>query len=125
MSIKTSNKVVSDLSKLELFDGTNYHRWSQKLLIFFEKLEVNYVLTIDPSSDPSTTIPTPYNLESMGFSAVAVDQVNKVSIVDLEKYVKDNKTVCGHLLNHMLDPMFNLFMAQKSANDIWSILESR
>ncbi|KAH6793866.1 hypothetical protein C2S52_004343 [Perilla frutescens var. hirtella] len=40
--------------KLEPLDGANYKRWSQKLLIFFEQLEVDYVLFSDPSeeSDP-------------------------------------------------------------------------
>ena len=37
-------KPLLDLSKLEPLDGTNYKRWSQKMLIFFEQLEVDYVL---------------------------------------------------------------------------------
>lgn len=53
LSIKTSNNVLLDLSKLEPLNGTNYRRWSsQKLLIFFEQLEVDYVLTVDPPFDP-------------------------------------------------------------------------
>ncbi|KAA0061124.1 ty1-copia retrotransposon protein [Cucumis melo var. makuwa] len=59
MSIKTSNKILPDLSKLEPLDETNYRRWSKKLLIFFEQLEVDYVLTTDlPSSDPPATTST-------------------------------------------------------------------
>jgi len=38
------NKALPDLSKLEYLDGTKYKCWSQKLLIFFEQLEVDYVL---------------------------------------------------------------------------------
>ncbi|KAA0038001.1 ty1-copia retrotransposon protein [Cucumis melo var. makuwa] len=54
-----------DLSKLEPLDGTNYRRWSQKLLILFEQLEVDYVLTTDlPSSDPPATTSTSSDLES-------------------------------------------------------------
>ncbi|KAA0058501.1 ty1-copia retrotransposon protein [Cucumis melo var. makuwa] len=65
MSIKTSNKILSDLSKLEPLDGMNYRRWSQKLLIFFEQLEVDYVLTTDPpSSDLPTTTSTSFDPES-------------------------------------------------------------
>ncbi|KAA0053505.1 ty1-copia retrotransposon protein [Cucumis melo var. makuwa] len=53
------------LSKLEPLDGTNYRRWSQKLLIFFEQLEVDYVLTTDlPTSDPPTTTSTSSDPES-------------------------------------------------------------
>ncbi|TYK30642.1 ty1-copia retrotransposon protein [Cucumis melo var. makuwa] len=65
MSIKTSNKILPDLSKLEPLDGTNYRRWSKKLLIFFEQLEFDYVLTTDlSSSDPSATTSTSSNPES-------------------------------------------------------------
>ncbi|KAA0043125.1 ty1-copia retrotransposon protein [Cucumis melo var. makuwa] len=96
MSIKTSNKIPPDLSKLEPLDGTNYHRWSQNLLIFFEQLEVDYVLTTDlPSSDPSATTSTSSDPESStGPSATATiaDQVKNDQVIDLEKYAKDNKT---------------------------------
>ena len=61
----------------------------------------------------------------MGPLVVTADQVKKASSIDPEKYKKDNKTVRGHLLNHMLDLMFDLFVTQKFANDIWCILESR
>ncbi|KAA0041580.1 ty1-copia retrotransposon protein [Cucumis melo var. makuwa] len=129
MSIKTSNKILPDLSKLEPLDGTNYRHWSQKLLIFFEQLEVDYVLTTDlPSSDPPTTTSTYSNPESSTGSPTTVavaDQVKKDQVIDPEKYAKDNKTVRGHLLNHMSEPMFDLFVVQKSAKDIWSTLESR
>ncbi|KAA0042223.1 ty1-copia retrotransposon protein [Cucumis melo var. makuwa] len=129
MSIKTSYKILPDLSKLEPLDGTNYRRWSQKLLIFFEQLEVDYVLTTDlPTFDPPTTTSTSSDPESSTgpLTAIAVtDQVKKDQVIDPEKYAKDNKTVRGHLLNHMSDPMFDLFVVQKSAKDIWSTLESR
>ena len=38
---------LPDLSKLEPLDGNNYKRWSQKLLIFFEQIEIDYVLYED------------------------------------------------------------------------------
>ncbi|KAA0061645.1 ty1-copia retrotransposon protein [Cucumis melo var. makuwa] len=95
----------------------------------FEQLEVDYVLTTDlPSFDPPATTSTSSDLESSTGppATVAVaDQVKKDQVIDLEKYAKDNKTVRGHLLNHMSDLMFDLFVVQKSAKDIWSTLESR
>ncbi|KAA0052034.1 ty1-copia retrotransposon protein [Cucumis melo var. makuwa] len=130
MSIKTSNKILPDrefptiyaLSKLEPLDGTNYRRWFQKLLIFFEQLEVDYILTTDlSSSDPPATTSTSSDPESStGPSTIVVvaDQVKKDRVIDLEKYAKDNKIVRGHLLNHISDPTFDLFVAQKYANDI-------
>ncbi|KAA0026033.1 ty1-copia retrotransposon protein [Cucumis melo var. makuwa] len=81
-----------------------------------------------PSSDPPTTTSTSSDPESSTGppTTVAVtDQVKKDQVIDPEKYAKDNKTVRGHLLNHMSDPMFDLFVVQKSAKDIWSTLESR
>jgi len=38
------NKALPDLSKHEPLDGTIYKHWCQKLLIFFEQLEVDYML---------------------------------------------------------------------------------
>ncbi|KAA0062054.1 ty1-copia retrotransposon protein [Cucumis melo var. makuwa] len=84
MSIKTSKKVLPDLPKLEPLDGTNY-----------------CVTTLAPSDSESSTGP----------STTAADQVKKDQVIDPEKYAKDNKTVHRHLLNHMLDPMFDLFVA--------------
>lgn len=31
-------------------------------------------------------------------------------VVDPDKFEKDNKTIYGHLLNHMTNSLFNLFM---------------
>lgn len=41
------------------------------------------------------------------------------------KYEKDNKRICGHLLSHMNDALFNLFKVQNLAKKIWDTLESR
>jgi len=40
-------KSLPELHKIEPLNGTNYKRWSQKLLLCFEQLEIDYVLTID------------------------------------------------------------------------------
>ena len=45
------SKIIPDMSKIEPLDGSNYRRWSQKLLILFEALEVDYVLFEDPPAD--------------------------------------------------------------------------
>ncbi|TYK06658.1 ty1-copia retrotransposon protein [Cucumis melo var. makuwa] len=86
MSIKTSNKILPDLSKLEPLDGTNYRRWSQKLLIFFEQLEVDYVLTTDlPTFDPPATTSTSSDPESStGPSTTVADQIKKDQVIDPE-----------------------------------------
>ena len=57
-------KTFPKLYKIEPLDGTNYKCWSQKLLLCFEQLEIDYVLTTDIldvgnlDSEPATsTIP--------------------------------------------------------------------
>ncbi|KAA0042233.1 ty1-copia retrotransposon protein [Cucumis melo var. makuwa] len=78
MSIKTSKKVLLDMPKLEPLDGINYRRWSQKLLIFFEQLEVDYVLTTDPPYDPPATTLAPSDPESfIGHSVIAARDMSK------------------------------------------------
>ncbi|KAL0401677.1 UNVERIFIED_CONTAM: Retrovirus-related Pol polyprotein from transposon TNT 1-94 [Sesamum latifolium] len=52
------SRTLPDLSKLEPLDGTNFKRWSQKLLIFFEQLDVDYILFTDPPENPQSTSDT-------------------------------------------------------------------
>jgi len=48
------HKALPNLSKLEPLDGTNYKRWSHKLLIFFEQLEVDYVMFTNLTKENNT-----------------------------------------------------------------------
>ncbi|KAH0709267.1 hypothetical protein KY284_010694 [Solanum tuberosum] len=41
------------------------------------------------------------------------------------KFEKDNRTMTGHLLNHMTNPLFDLFVTYKSAKEIWDSLEKK
>ncbi|KAL0334036.1 UNVERIFIED_CONTAM: hypothetical protein Sangu_1559800 [Sesamum angustifolium] len=80
------SKALPDLSKLEPLDGTNYKRWSQKLLIFFEQLDVDYVLfTTAPEPDVHT------ETSSVALTPVAYGDAANVRV----KYDRDNKTVRG------------------------------
>ncbi|XP_075077172.1 uncharacterized protein LOC142163917 [Nicotiana tabacum] len=109
----TLTKTLPDLSKFEpLKDGNNYKCWSQKLLIFFEQLEVDYVLFNEPPAD--------IIVDSPNVATTVVDDDNAK-----KKFEKDNKTVRGHLLNHMTNPLFDLFINYKSAKVIWDILEKK
>ncbi|XP_074300059.1 uncharacterized protein LOC141631263 [Silene latifolia] len=100
------SKIVPDISKIEQLDGQNYKRWSQKLLMFFEQLEIDYVLFNDPPkpivpSDAETTPPPSKDVKS--------------NEEDIAKFVKDNKTARCHILNNMVNPLFDLFADNKSA----------
>ncbi|KAK9688852.1 hypothetical protein RND81_09G015900, partial [Saponaria officinalis] len=110
------SRIIPDLSKLEPLDGNNYKRWSQKLLMFFEQLEIDYVLFKDP---PKPAVPT--NVETTPPVTVVV----KSNEEEIKKFEKDNKTARCHLLNHMTNTLFDLFMIHKSAKVIWEFLESK
>jgi len=111
-------KSLPDLSKLEPLDGINYKRWSQKPLIFFERLEVDYVLfTLVPDND-LVVLATPTVTPS-------TEKTRKDDEESKAKYVKDNKVVRGHLLNHVTNALFDIFVEQKYAKEIWDNLESR
>ena len=110
------NKVFCDLSKLEPLDGTNYKRWSQKLLIFFEQLEIDYVLSQDaPQNETTADISI---IPLIGSSRYEIDEAKR-------KFEKDNRTARGHLLNHMSNSLFDLFVNKKSAKIIWETLEKK
>ncbi|KAK9683745.1 hypothetical protein RND81_10G161700 [Saponaria officinalis] len=110
------SRIIPDLSKLEPLDSNNYKSWSQKLLMFFEQLEIDYVLFKDP---PKPAVPT--NVET----TPPVTAVVKSNEEEIKKFEKDNKTARFHLLNHMTNTIFDLFMIHKSAKVIWESLESK
>jgi len=49
-----ASKTLPELYKIEPLDGTNYKRWSQKLLLCFEQLEIGHVLTTDLPDESNT-----------------------------------------------------------------------
>jgi len=93
------HKALPDLSKLEPLDGTNYRCWSQRLVIFFEQLEVDYVLFSNLTEENNTAETTAASSDGIvkDKSKTIDEEINK-------KFEKDNKTVMGHLLNHMTNP---------------------
>ncbi|XP_074302971.1 uncharacterized protein LOC141637311 [Silene latifolia] len=98
-------KTLPDLTKLEKLDGHNYKRWSQKLLMFFEQLEIDYVLFSDPPAPVKEAAIT----ETVENTPPAKSAV-KSNEEDIRKFDKDNKLVRCQLLNNMTDTLFDLFM---------------
>lgn len=94
-------------------------------LIFSSKL--HFLTTYPPSdlesSSTSSLVAPTSNLE-LSTDPLVIDQLKQVSTTDLKKYGKNNKTVHGHLLNHMLDAMFDLFISQKFVKAIYSTSKS-
>ncbi|KAL0457742.1 UNVERIFIED_CONTAM: hypothetical protein Slati_0401400 [Sesamum latifolium] len=114
----TLSRTLPDLSKLEPLDGTNFKRWSQKLLIFFEQFDMDYVLFTDPPKTPHQTSDA-----STAIVTASQTETDRPNVEFKAKYEKDNKTVRDHLLNHMTNTLFDLFINQKSAKEIWNTLE--
>ncbi|KAK4397915.1 hypothetical protein Sango_1267000 [Sesamum angolense] len=80
-------RTLPDLFKLEPVDGTNYKRWTQKLLIFFEQMDVDYVLFQNLPNTPaeaSVLAITPADTSSIG-TTKSKDEAK-------QKYDRDNKT---------------------------------
>ena len=101
---------------MEPLDGTNYKRWSQKLLIFLEQLEIDCVLSQDaPQNETTVDISS---IPLIGSSRNEIDEAKR-------KFEKDNRTARGHLLNHMSNSLFDLFINKKSAKIIWETLEKK
>ncbi|KAL0373323.1 UNVERIFIED_CONTAM: hypothetical protein Sradi_3248000 [Sesamum radiatum] len=84
----TLSRTLPDLSKLEPLDGTNFKRWSQKLLIFFEQLDVDYVLFADPPENPQLTSDT-----TTAIVSATQTETNRTNDEQKAKYERDNKTV--------------------------------
>ncbi|GAA0185790.1 hypothetical protein LIER_33078 [Lithospermum erythrorhizon] len=105
----SGNTSCPDLSKLDPLDGNNYKRWCSKVLIFFEQTEIDYVLFKDPLTllvvDPTEQIPP-------------LPVLVKKNEDEVTKYKEDNKTARYHIMNHMVDNLFDPFMVQKSAKVI-------
>ena len=85
--MKNLAKSVPDLSKLEALDGSNYKRWSLRLLIFLEHLEIDHVLFEDP---PVRTTGIPAS--SSETSVDTRDKEPSTLITETQKYEKDNHT---------------------------------
>jgi len=82
------HKALPNLSKLERIDGTNYRRWSQKLLIFLEQLEVNCVLFSCHTEENNTSEITVASSDGTEKSKIASDETRR-------KFEKYNKRLGG------------------------------
>ena len=78
----SSTKSMHHFSKLKSLDGNNYKRWAQKMLMFFEQLDIDYVQFMDcPAAKTATG-----DSSSSPFATVIKQNEDKIL-----KYEKDNK----------------------------------
>ncbi|KAK5825832.1 hypothetical protein PVK06_020700 [Gossypium arboreum] len=85
----STNKFILDLSKLEPLNGTDYRRWSQMMVIFFEQLEVYYIFLNPPATEkPRDYATIPKNLDVVA-TKVKFEKNNKMDTLE-KKYGVDN-----------------------------------
>ncbi|XP_021844984.2 uncharacterized protein [Spinacia oleracea] len=112
------NKTLPDLSKLEPLNGKNYKRWSQKLLIFFEQFEIDYVLyedVIEAIEENKAVAPDP---------SLSAEDVKKAAEA-LTKKEKDYKLARAHILHHVNGFLFDLLITNRSSKSIWDTLQKK
>jgi len=100
---------LPELHKIEPLDGTNYKRWSQKLLLYFEQLEIDYVLTTDYSDDSDIS-------QTDTDKSLATPTTPKTPNIPLDetarkKLEKDNKLARSYLLNNMSKTRCLIFLS--------------
>ena len=101
-SIKLMNQ---DLVKLDRFDGTNFTRWQDKLK-FLTTLKIFSIL--DPKLKP---LPEPSDKDTDERRA------------ERKKQQEDELIFPGHILNALMDCLYNLYTSIQLANEIWNALE--
>ena len=117
-------KNLPELYKIEPLDGTNYKRWYQKLLLCFEQLKIDYILSSKHLDEDNTSQFTDTE------SSLSTPTAPKMPVIPLDesakkKMEKDNKLARSYLLNNMSNPLFDLFVNFKSAKIIWTKQEDK
>ena len=131
MASNSQTRLYLDLSKVESLDGTNYKRWSQRMLIAFEQVEVDYVLFKDapkPIKQTNVVVDVPSTPIAGGTPQLPPTSSQTTVIVneaEIKKFDRDNKFVRGHLLNLMKNNVFDLYVKIKSAKTMWEALEKK
>ncbi|GJU73262.1 hypothetical protein Tco_1264667 [Tanacetum coccineum] len=103
MASKNLMQMSTDIVKLDRFDGGSFKRWKMKMQFLLATLNVAYVLT------------KPYLEESE----------NKTLAASREhlKFKNDDFIYRGHILNPMLDPLFDVYQNYFMAKELWNALE--
>ena len=89
-------KNLPDLYKIEPLDGTNYKRWSQKLLLCFEQLEIDYVLSSEHLDKDNTSqfTDTESSLSTPIAPKTPVIPLDEATKKKLEKIINWLKATC-------------------------------
>ncbi|CAM8986525.1 unnamed protein product [Rhodiola kirilowii] len=143
----SKNLAVPNLSKLQPLEGPNYRRWSEELLFFFRELGLHYVLSDDQSVKLTKSVdalgtPTPATpatpVTPATASAVDKDKPTSTSVVSqgvgsmlmgkdnpAGSFEDHNRTCRGHILRHLSEKLFDIYVNYDSSKEIWKNLKKR
>ena len=97
-----------ELVKLDYFDGTNFSRWKDKMKFLLTALKLFYVL--DPNLMP--------------FPTTSDEETDEIKAQ--RKKREEDELICRwHILNTLLDRLYDLYTSMKSPMEIWNALEAK
>ncbi|GKV35098.1 hypothetical protein SLEP1_g43411 [Rubroshorea leprosula] len=100
-------EMATNFQKLDCFDGGNFIRWQRKMHIFLTTLNIGYVLTdARPEENENETLQDTRKRK--------------------RKKWENNDYVCrGCILNGMSDSLFDTYVHESTAKELWDKLEAR
>ena len=97
--------LTTNFVKLDKFVGNKFKRWQKKMLFFLATLKVVYVIcTLSPSEK---------------------DDETQEDIRARSKWDNDDFICRGNILNGISDTLFDVYQNIKSAQEMWSLLETK
>ena len=97
-----------ELVKLDRFDGTNFSRWKDKMKFLLTTLNLFYVL----------------DLNLMPFPPASDEDTDEIKAQ--RKKPEEDELICrGHILNTLLNRLYDLYTSMKSPKEIWNTLEAK
>ena len=97
-----------ELVKLDCFDGTNFSRWKDKMKFLLTALKLFYVL--DPNLMP--------------FPTTSDEETDEIK-AQRKKWEEDELICRWHILNTLLNRLYDLYTSMKSPMEIWNALEAK
>jgi len=97
--------MTSNFQKLDKFEGVDFRRWQKKMHFLLTTLKVMYVFN------------TPYTI---GTENETLEQIRRRS-----KFENDDYICRGHILNSMLNALFDVYQGMEFAKELWETLENK
>ncbi|XP_057518767.1 uncharacterized protein LOC130799628 [Amaranthus tricolor] len=97
--------LTTNFVKLDKFVGNEFRRWQKKMLFLLTALKVAYVISAPRPSEKEDETPE--------------------DICARSKWDNDDFICRGHILNGMSDTLFDVYQNAESAQEMWSLLETK